>query len=125
MRADQQRLQRRARLDTPRQPGLPGEQIGRQVGMMLTSQTQLPCQFPAGAAIQRQARLALDCSTGWKLAGQLSLAGQHHADLAADLLARQARLTGRVEPGAALQPLLVSAQWLAPGGTQVARTIRW
>jgi len=26
--------------------------------MMLTSQTQLPCQFPAGAAIQRQARLA-------------------------------------------------------------------
>ena len=58
LRADQQRLQRLARLDAPRQPGLPGEQIGRQVGMMLTSQTQLPCQFPAGAAIQRQARLA-------------------------------------------------------------------
>ncbi len=72
-----------------------------------------------------QARLALDCSTGWKVAGQLSLAGQHQAELAADLLARQARLTGRVEPGAALQPLLVSGQWLAPGGNQVARSIRW
>lgn len=72
-----------------------------------------------------RARVALDCSAGWKLAGQLSLAGQHHADLAADLLARQARLTGRVEPGAALQPVLVSAQWLAPGGTEVARSIRW
>ncbi|KAB0550862.1 type II secretion system protein N [Pseudomonas argentinensis] len=81
---------------------------------------QSPWQLELG-----QARLALDCSTRWKLAGQLSLAGQHHADLAADLFARQARLTGRVEPGAALQPLLVSAQWLAPGGTQVARTIRW
>lgn len=72
-----------------------------------------------------QARLALDCSAGWKLAGQLSLTGQHHAELVADLLARQARLTGRVEPGAALQPVLVSAQWLAPGGTEVARSIRW
>ncbi|SDH80116.1 general secretion pathway protein N [Pseudomonas flavescens] len=72
-----------------------------------------------------QARLALDCRAGWKLAGQLSLAGQHHAELAADLLARQARLTGRVEPGAALRPVLVSAQWLAPGVTEVARSIRW
>lgn len=81
---------------------------------------QAPWQLELG-----QARLALECSSGWKLAGQLSLAGEHQADLAADLLARQARLTGRVEPGAALQPLLVSAQWLAPGGTQVARNIRW
>ncbi|OLU28705.1 general secretion pathway protein GspN [Pseudomonas sp. PA15(2017)] len=72
-----------------------------------------------------QARLALDCSSGWKLAGQLSLPGQHQADLAADLLARQARLTGRVEPGAALQPVLISAQWLAPGGSEVSRRIRW
>jgi general secretion pathway protein N len=72
-----------------------------------------------------QARLALDCRAGWKLAGQLSLAGQHQADLAADLLTRQARLTGRVEPGAALQPVLVSAQWLAPGSSEVARSIRW
>lgn len=72
-----------------------------------------------------QARVTLDCRAGWKLAGQLSLAGQHQADLAADLLARQARLTGRVEPGAALQPVLVSAQWLAPGSSEVARSIRW
>ncbi|MEG0636961.1 MAG: hypothetical protein RR517_31055, partial [Pseudomonas sp.] len=59
------------------------------------------------------------------LLGQLSLAGQHQAELDADLLARRAQLRGRIEPGAALQPVLLSARWLAPDSSELVRTITW
>lgn len=70
-------------------------------------------------------QLRMECQGGWLLLGQLQQAGQHQAELRADLLTRRAKLTGRIEPDSALQPLLVSARWLPAGGTQVARDIRW
>lgn len=72
-----------------------------------------------------QSQWQVDCANGVHLLGRLSLEGQHQAELDADLLARRGRLQGRVEPGSALHPLLVSAQWLAPDAAQVSRNIRW
>lgn len=81
---------------------------------------QAPWQLPLG-----QASLRLDCSNGVKLLASLQLADQHQAELEADIGGRRAKLEGSVEAGAAIYPVLVSAQWLTPGNTRLARNIRW
>lgn len=69
--------------------------------------------------------LAMDCTRGWRLLGQLAQPKQHQVELDADLLARQARLSFEVQPEAALTPLLRGAQWLGADDSKGERRVRW
>lgn len=72
-----------------------------------------------------QGWLQVDCSKGWHLAGQLTLAGQHQAALDANLLARQAQLNVELQADAALLPVLRASRWLDTGATRMQRLISW
>ena len=72
-----------------------------------------------------QGSLEVDCRHGWQVLGRLALAGQHSAELNADLLARQARVDLQVQDGAVLTPLLRGVRWLGPEATGVQRLVRW
>lgn len=65
----------------------------------------------------------VECREGLKVLAQLGLAGQHQVTLQAGIAG--ATLEGRVEPGAAVYPVLVGGQWLAQGSEELRRTFRW
>ena len=65
----------------------------------------------------------VECAQGWTLLAQLALAGQHRMTLEAGVAG--ATLAGRIEPGAAVYPVLVGGQWLGQGSEALRRTFRW
>lgn len=72
-----------------------------------------------------QGWVELDCRQGWLVLGRLALAGQHSAEVKADLLGRRAQVDLQVKEGAALAPLLRGARWLGPQERRVQRSLRW
>ncbi|MBF8721642.1 general secretion pathway protein GspN [Pseudomonas guariconensis] len=72
-----------------------------------------------------QGSLEVECDQGWRVLGRLALAGQHSAELKADLLGRQAQVDLHVQQGAAVTPLLRGARWLGPEATRVQRLVKW
>lgn len=65
----------------------------------------------------------VECAQGWRMLAQLGLAGQHQLTLEAGVAG--ATLEGRVEPGAAVYPVLVGGQWLGQGSEALRRTFKW
>lgn len=72
-----------------------------------------------------QGAIEMTCQGGWRLTGNLGLAGQHALALDADLLARRARLNIEVQPDAALTPVLRGVQWLGVDALRGQREVRW
>lgn len=77
-----------------------------------------PWSLPLG-----HGEVRIECDKDWRLQARLHLAGQHQALLRVG--AQGAVLEGRVEQGAALYPVLLGAQWLAPGTESLRRTFKW
>ncbi|GLO41445.1 MULTISPECIES: general secretion pathway protein GspN [Pseudomonas] len=72
-----------------------------------------------------QGWLEMDCRSGWHLRGQLVQQGQHELAVDADLPARRAQVMVKLQPEAALTPLLRGVQWLGPQALAGQRDLRW
>lgn len=67
--------------------------------------------------------IRLECGQGLKLLAVLHLKDEHRFDVEADWDLQKIKVEGRVEPTAAVTPLLVQARWLSPDQQAFSKTL--
>ncbi|MFC6340206.1 general secretion pathway protein GspN [Pseudomonas sp. CCM 7891] len=68
-------------------------------------------------------RVELQCRDGMRLLADLQLPAEHSFKVQADPQRQRLQVDGRVEPGAAVTPLLVQARWLQPPGQTFSKVL--
>ncbi|MFJ4064918.1 hypothetical protein ACIPW4_06435 [Pseudomonas sp. NPDC089996] len=99
-----------------------GHQCRRSEGRVSVTDLALSEPWSLGLG---QGWVEMDCRDGWRLRGQLVQQGQHELRLEADLERLRGQVAFSVRRGAALTPLLRSAQWLGPQALTGQREVRW
>lgn len=89
-----------------------GELLGSELALLS------PWQLNLGST-----RIELQCRDGLQLLADLQLPGEHGFKVEADLQRQRVQVDGRVEPDAAVIPLLVQARWLQPSAQTFSKVL--